>query len=599
MNCNFILTRGKNKGTECGKKNCKNHADKQQSQPVKQVQDNVPIKQQVQDIVPIKQQVQDIVQLDTIGINANIGKCIHALTLIECDTCKASLTLSQCDICKLSGDINSIIQHVEQFHKILIVSNSMSISYNQIINKCKNRCSKCPMITCTQVVTTDLIKHIDSHYILPKEIQEIQPGKKICSHEYRDNDFCRTCLIKDKKRKTWYCNLCKIDIDGSFLRPHNKLHKKNCLYCNICQRHVNPKCKHLPIYPKCPIPNCIYKFTSDITDDLLYQHLITSHKPIQVCQIDGKSTCNHVKEYQLHNNNHNHNNNTYITRYNIKIDDLFYTTLDYPEKEILKRVDDAINNLTTDSDIFKLPNDVWTIIYPYLNLDSKFKMVLVCKRFKEISSALKSDQDNLRYLLTHIEPDKDKLCATLAKQVFYLTDKNLEDVHCTYHRNPHYRSAASMKMYDKSDLIQMAFEKYKTLDAWIKRKEKRRKLIGQLANIKTKRQEQLRKELENHGLELRYDSRVCDWYITHGCGPNGESLQGVVDIMREMDWYFENTEYEDVFREIIDEYKEDGEWYDINDVSRSAKRRVILEYKRQGLSIDNVPRLVVELYNRV
>jgi hypothetical protein len=336
-----------------------------------------------------------------------------------------------------------------------------------------------------------------------------------------------------------------------------------------------------------------------VTDDALYNHLITSHPPLKICQNDCVSTCKHVKEYKLHNQIVTNRVDPYISRYNVNIDDLLYSALDYPEKEILKRVDDAINKSPNDPGVYRIPNDVWTMIFPYLPIETRLCMSAVCKKFDEIAQALKNDTDTLAHYLGRIEPARDKLCATLAKQVYYLTDKDLGALQCSYHQNPHYRSSASMKMYTKSDLIETALKKHKTIDAWIQRVEKKKNVTRQLANVKIQRNTDLTTELNKYGLEFRYDSRVCNHYILHGYGPHGENLQGVIDIMIEMNWYFDNTSYRDVFGDIIHEYKEDGEWYNVNDVSYEAKVRVVRQYKREGLPIENLPRNVRELYDRL
>jgi hypothetical protein len=45
---------------------------------------------------------------------------------------------------------------------------------------------------------------------------------------------------------------------------------------------------------------------------------------------------------------------------------------------------------------------------------------------------------------------------------------------------------------------------------------------------------ELVKKLEEKGLQLRGDSKLCKQYIKHGEGV----LQNIVDVMEEMDWFY-------------------------------------------------------------
>lgn len=58
------------------------------------------------------------------------------------------------------------------------------------------------------------------------------------------------------------------------------------------------------------------------------------------------------------------------------------------------------------------------------------------------------------------------------------------------------------------------------------------------------RKEELRKRLNEHGLDIRSDSMFCTEYIEH----NLRTLQEVVDMMCEMDWFFKNTNYRNVLK---------------------------------------------------
>lgn len=58
------------------------------------------------------------------------------------------------------------------------------------------------------------------------------------------------------------------------------------------------------------------------------------------------------------------------------------------------------------------------------------------------------------------------------------------------------------------------------------------------------RKKLLSDEFDKYGLKIRGDSTICDEYVRHGNRP----LHEVVEIMREMDWFFTNTNYSNYMR---------------------------------------------------
>lgn len=51
-------------------------------------------------------------------------------------------------------------------------------------------------------------------------------------------------------------------------------------------------------------------------------------------------------------------------------------------------------------------------------------------------------------------------------------------------------------------------------------------------------------ELRKWGLRMRSDSRICNAYIF---GDKSLNLHNVVQVMKEMQWFFDNTDYENLF----------------------------------------------------
>jgi hypothetical protein len=103
-------------------------------------------------------------------------------------------------------------------------------------------------------------------------------------------------------------------------------------------------------------------------------------------------------------------------------------------------------------------------------------------------------------------------------------------------------------------------------------------LIGQ-----KNRRTALVKKLEEKGLQLRGDSKLCKQYIKRGEG----DLQYIVDVMEEMDWFYKNTKYAKFYKEAKDREYEDWRsyrgWgesfeYDPTEISEIAKKMAISDY---------------------
>ena len=97
------------------------------------------------------------------------------------------------------------------------------------------------------------------------------------------------------------------------------------------------------------------------------------------------------------------------------------------------------------------------------------------------------------------------------------------------------------------------------------------------------RRTELVKKLEEKGLQLRDDSKLCKQYIKRGEG----NLQHIVDVMEEMDWFYKNTKYSKFYKEAKDKEYQDwrsyrgwGEFfeYDPTEISEIAKKMAISDY---------------------
>ncbi len=123
---------------------------------------------------------------------------------------------------------------------------------------------------------------------------------------------------------------------------------------------------------------------------------------------------------------------------------------------------------------------------------------------------------------------KRTMIKTTAKDMFRITDKQCNELPFENARNPHYRSAAPMVVFDTVDVFQAAIERHKSVKGiqeyqdklktrgQEKKHRERQKAID--ANLKVKeRRIQLIEALRKKGVELRSDSKLCASWIRGHC----------------------------------------------------------------------------------
>jgi hypothetical protein len=237
-----------------------------------------------------------------------------------------------------------------------------------------------------------------------------------------------------------------------------------------------------------------------------------------------------------------------------------------------------------------------------------------------------------------------RITATKAKTEYMLTEKELKTINCELVRNPHYGSAAPMRLYLLSEIETLHNNKFKNKkevdQTKLKRENKaqkakethdrnialRKQELKDLFNeqefnrllaysdesyedyekylqqgkpsIKTKlqmslnRMIELRTALESRNCELREDSKLCLNYIND----NSDNLQYVVDMMLEMKFLFAHTNYsqyrQDIFDELVEQELEYEYYYDAEELgleaSEKAKKRAI-KYLPNALSYPDLP----------
>lgn len=234
-----------------------------------------------------------------------------------------------------------------------------------------------------------------------------------------------------------------------------------------------------------------------------------------------------------------------------------------------------------------LPDDCWLEIMKHMDTATMFTMTKVNKRLRALANYTITPQRRFRYNLQKTVPEYglDKVTATKSKKMYMLTDNDLRSLSATICRNPYYRSASPMRLYEHAILLQTCMKKYVTWEYYMQCKAARDKRsqiqISAIQRNRNQRRETLTKALSEHGLELRDDSYICQAYITNGYGINGESLDMVVEIMREMDFLVRYTDYADMVRH---PNRYDIAWY--QDVHERAKQTAIEQWRRRHPTVD-------------
>lgn len=147
-----------------------------------------------------------------------------------------------------------------------------------------------------------------------------------------------------------------------------------------------------------------------------------------------------------------------------------------------------------------------------------------------------------------------RLTLSKVKSIYKIDHSNLQYDEAT---NPHYRSAAPMKLFDYKDVLCAAIDKYGSiqacLDCYSQRKEKSNARSLQKHQLRLARRNELISSLKQHGCDLRADSRLCALYIEKGetCG---WSLQDVVMRMCQMKYLFEYQAARTLIRQLRHDY---------------------------------------------
>lgn len=233
-----------------------------------------------------------------------------------------------------------------------------------------------------------------------------------------------------------------------------------------------------------------------------------------------------------------------------------------------------------------LPDDIWTLIMARLDMPTLLTLTMVSHHFRDLANDLVDPRDLFEFNLRRaVDTEHTTMTAKRARGEYLLNDKDLRKLAYRPVVNPHYQNAAPMRLYNIDDLVECALDKYETWEAFKAAREKRDDRKSALASSTTtkrdKRREALSSALAAHGLELRADSQQCEKFIKTGHGINGESMLEVVEIMREMDFLYRETDYADIVDALKDEERHYRGWYDLEEILEEAKSTALERWRAE------------------
>ena len=167
-------------------------------------------------------------------------------------------------------------------------------------------------------------------------------------------------------------------------------------------------------------------------------------------------------------------------------------------------------------------------------------------------------------MLLSINPDR-RITLQKANTKFRLTKKNLEDISYENKTNPHYRSAAPMKLYNLKEIFLLTLKKYNEIEKLFeyenKLKERKNNKIKNEKIERNQREESLRNELEKYNIPLRKDSKLAQAYIDK---KRKLTLEQVVKRLREVNMFFTRFNGKFLLKQLKEERERDKEFLQDN-----------------------------------
>ena len=179
--------------------------------------------------------------------------------------------------------------------------------------------------------------------------------------------------------------------------------------------------------------------------------------------------------------------------------------------------------------------------------------------------------------------DNKKICKTTAKEAYFLTDKELSLLDSIGVQKRH--SYIHYVLYDKNEVIQAFCDKYKVHECDIEEQQEKLKLEKEVKKAnrqakrketKSKRKKELIKALEEKGLELRSDSKLCQMYIDG----SKWTLAQVVQRMCQMKYLYDYCDMDAYYEEARESQYEEREagYYPDMSIMEEAEDRALRKH---------------------
>lgn len=205
------------------------------------------------------------------------------------------------------------------------------------------------------------------------------------------------------------------------------------------------------------------------------------------------------------------------------------------------------------------------------------------------------------------------ICKSDAKKKYLLKDSDLDNV-MYISRQHSVWSKISMMLYLVNDIIKVSKKKHniktkKDLLFFLNNKlkikeEKKGKLNKNKLQIINERGNKLKQKLDEYGLTLRTDSKLCSQYINHGIG----NIEEIVKTMKGMEFLYNNTNYHELMgKELKNEIRECKMYGDrldedeIDKIRESVKKTCVNNYvKINGYkSVANLPDYLLQYVEKI
>ena len=171
------------------------------------------------------------------------------------------------------------------------------------------------------------------------------------------------------------------------------------------------------------------------------------------------------------------------------------------------------------------------------------------------------------------------LTKTIVKNEWFLTDKDIKDIHYFETANTMFKRAAPICLYIQPEIESIFCSKFNCSNDLIEQKkheikiekDNKREKREAKKNIKVySKKELLTNELTKFGLEFRDDSSLCKQYINGTL--HGWTIPQIVKRMCQMKFLFEYCDMDEAFEKAKDNFREYGERYDKEELFNEAER---------------------------